>query len=197
MLANTSLALGPHSSSGSAHALSRCHSPLWLFDDMVVSECRRFLTHFGQPCERECGQRHHDVAYRNVIEAGGDQVRRDAEEPRRRHVRPESCPASQNRDANGELDDAHDSHECAGRHRQDLSSDGTDVRAPVGEQIEELVDPGERSRQPNTESKRDSGRVQSIVHFNIASYWIGGAGREMVTAMRVSPLRPCSLFEQE
>ena len=26
------------------------------------------------------------------------------------------------------------------------------------------------------------GRVQSIVHFNNASYWIGGAGREMVTA---------------
>ena len=74
--------------------LSRCHPSLRLFDDMVVFECCRFPTHFGQPGERECGQSHDDIAYRNVIEVGGDQVRRYAEEPRTRDVRPEPCPAA-------------------------------------------------------------------------------------------------------
>ena len=49
------MALRPQNSSGSAHGLSRRHSPLRLFDDVVVPERRRFVTHFGQPCEGECG----------------------------------------------------------------------------------------------------------------------------------------------
>ena len=86
--------------SGSRHDLSRCHPSLRLFDDMVVFECCRFPAHFGQPGERECGQSHDDIAYRNVIEVGGDQVRRYAEEPRTRDVQPRavsSQPGSRRR----------------------------------------------------------------------------------------------------
>ena len=120
------------------------------------------------------------------------EVRGNAKEPRTRHIRAEPRPSGQNRRADREFDDPHDSHERAGRHGQQLRRQGADVRAPVREQIEEFVESGERSCQANAVRSAIQG-VLSRLSIEIASCPFEPEEGK-VTTRRMSPFGRCGLF---
>src|SRR5262245_45917285 len=140
----------------------------------------RHLAHLGEPRQRECSQGHDHVADRHVEEAGGDEIGGDAEKPRTCHVGAQPSPTDQNGHANRDFDDADQPHEGTGRHRQQPLGDRTEIRAPIGEQIEEFVDSRERRRQTDAEPQRNPGSVESVVHVSLPPP-IGAAAAGKVT----------------
>ena len=63
----------------------------------------------------------------------------NSDQPDHRDITADSCPSSQNGDADDHLDNADDVHERGGVDRQNLLQCRTQILGPVGQNIEELV----------------------------------------------------------
>jgi hypothetical protein len=135
------------------------------------------LPHLRQPRQRERRQRHHDVTHGDVEEPRQRQVARDAEQPRAGDIRAEPRPAAENRHAHRHFDHADDRHERVGGERQQLCRQRAHVRAPVGQQVEELVQSGEGGGQADAGAEHRPRGLQSLIHC-LASCRLEAGGRK-------------------
>src|SRR5206468_4943433 len=107
------------------------------------------LTSLSEAGERVGGRRHHQVAYGNVEKGTPhDEIGSDRYEPGRRHVAPDHGPPSQDREPDDHLHHTREVHEGLARDGQDGLSGGAQVAWPVGQQVEELVEPCQERHDP-------------------------------------------------
>src|SRR5712691_3924043 len=148
------------------------------------------LTYFAEPRQRERPQRQLHIADGDIVEhAGGDEVDGDGDQPEHDEVSADSRQAGQNGQAGDHLDDAHDMHERRRADRQNARGQRAEIHGPVGQQVEELIESGEKCRRSQTDAQDPKHLVDAAIHFFLLPIRVRRP--DLVT---VSPFSRCGLY---